>query len=70
MYKKSNKQSLLDGGSTINNGGVNSSFTGATLKSEEKFGNEINDTHLLNSVLGSDMSNEQGKNAIGNKGKK
>ena len=60
MNKKSNKQSDIDEGSTSNNGGVNSSFTGATLKTEGKFGSEINDTHLLNSVSGSDMSNKQG----------
>ncbi|MBU3109939.1 hypothetical protein [Clostridium lacusfryxellense] len=70
MNKKSKKQSLFDGGSTSNNGGVNSSFTGATLMTEEKFGNEINDTHLFNSVSGSDMSNEQGKVVIKNKGEK
>lgn len=70
MNRKSNEQSLIDEGSTINNGGVNSSFTGATLKSEEKFGNEINDTHLLNSISGSDMSNEQDKAIIRYTGKK
>lgn len=70
MDKKSNKQSEFYKGSTSSNGGVNSSFIGATLNTEWKSGNETNETHILNSVSGSDMNNEQGKEVIRKKGKK
>ena len=63
--EETKNQSQTNKGSSTNNATINSSMSGATLKTKDLSGNESDDHNLLNSTSNYNMSNEQAINSKG-----